>query len=281
MKSRELETWDDDMPTAASSDISDPAEAPSDVDLDGINPVLLSAMIAAIKERPEARGVADTDMVKICVQAMREGTIGDAAWLSKKLLASSAGAAKPEDAPVPESAADESSGATFSVAEEEATPVKSEESAQQVAAQKAIEQIVVPAVRVVTTREELDPVLSRHQTWIAATLDPRSGLIPPGRANLTGSQLQGFDLHDADLRGATLKGVDLSGANLEGANFATANLTGANLAGANLTAANLKRSMLAGADLRGASLRQACLRLSDLEGALYDESQIAEARIVP
>ena len=41
MKSRELETWDDDMPTAASSDISDPAEAPSDVDLDGINPVLL------------------------------------------------------------------------------------------------------------------------------------------------------------------------------------------------------------------------------------------------
>ena len=261
---------------AASEDSESFAE---DCDLDGVNPVLLSAMVAAIREHPAAEGVEDNAMVGICVKAIRQGTIGDANWLARQLIAARDGEPGVEEDVLTTLEEDLAPPALEATIPEAVAP--DTQAAAQENSRRAIEKIEVAAVNVVTTREELDPILEQHSKWIAATLDPRVLVPCSGRANLTGSQLPGIDLHDVDLRGATLKKVDLSGANLEGANLSTANLVGANLANANLTAANLKRCALAGADLRGAIFDGASLRLEDLKGAMYDEPSISAARILP
>ena len=289
MERPELEAWDDDLPIAMAGSRSSARRADKASDPDEVNPVLLSAMIAAIKERPEAQAVAEADMIRICVTAIKEGMIGDAAWLNRQLVAASSSdeAYATHVEPVVSSTAESHSPLAPPVMVEnlddelKAAPLPAEPSSAEEAAKRAISQIAVPPHRVVTSREDLDDVLQQHRHWVDATLDPRLVAAPPGRANLTGSELAEFDLHDVDLRGATLKKVDLRGANLAGANLATANLTGANLAGANLTAANLKRCTLVDADLRGATLNGTQLRMEDLKGALYDEANLVLARVIP
>jgi hypothetical protein len=81
-------------------------------------------------------------------------------------------------------------------------------------------------------------------------------------ANLSGADLSGANLRDANLRVANLRGADLSGANLRGANLRVADLSGADLRGANLRGANLS-----GADLRVANLSGANLHSANLSGA--------------
>ena len=83
-------------------------------------------------------------------------------------------------------------------------------------------------------------------------------------ADLRGAQLGDADLFDADLVGADLRGANLGGALLSAANLALADLKGANLFGADLTEANL-----CGADLSEANLKNA-----DLHGARYDAQTV-------
>ena len=57
---------------------------------------------------------------------------------------------------------------------------------------------------------------------------------------VSGADLYGADLRDANLRGADLRGANLSGADLYGANLRDANLSDADLYGADLRDANLR-----------------------------------------
>ncbi len=84
-------------------------------------------------------------------------------------------------------------------------------------------------------------------------------------ADLSGANLRGTDLSDANLRGA-----DLRGANLRGTYLSDANLSGANLRYANLRYADLSGTDLSDADLRGANLSDANLRGADLIDAGQD-----------
>jgi hypothetical protein len=68
-------------------------------------------------------------------------------------------------------------------------------------------------------------------------------------ANLSGANLRGAELWNADLSGANLSGANLWKADLSGADLSGAGLWNADLLQANLTQANL-----AGADLRGGQL---------------------------
>ena len=71
-----------------------------------------------------------------------------------------------------------------------------------------------------------------------------------------------------DLSGINLCGHDLSEADLRHTNFANAALLNVNFAGVNLEHANFFSAKLAGADLRRCNLRGADLSRADLKGAL-------------
>lgn len=71
-----------------------------------------------------------------------------------------------------------------------------------------------------------------------------------------------------------LSGMDLSGKNLDGFDLERANLKGSNLRGADLEKANLK-----GAKLDGASLRDADLRKADLYRASFREADLTGAKL--
>lgn len=62
--------------------------------------------------------------------------------------------------------------------------------------------------------------------------------IYPG-ANLSGADLSGVNLFNANLKGVDLSGADLSYADLFNANLKGADLSGANLKGADMSGANL------------------------------------------
>jgi len=90
---------------------------------------------------------------------------------------------------------------------------------------------------------------------------------PEIRPDLSGANLAGADLHEAELSGANLAGVDLRGANLIRAYLSGANLAGTDLSGAYLIGANLSRAYSSKADLRGACLTHANFMETDLTEA--------------
>ncbi len=105
----------------------------------------------------------------------------------------------------------------------------------------------------IESESDLKIVIERHQGWIASVLNPRAELME-GRANLTGSDLSGFDLSETDLRGVNfsrciLRGTSFQGSNLNGANFNHADLQGADMRGC-----TVRRSIFDYADLRDAEL---------------------------
>ena len=122
------------------------------------------------------------------------------------------------------------------------------------------------------TKKELKTILEQHELWLDS--NEKEGK----RARLSGADLAGADLTDANLSYANLRGADLTGADLiranlrgaclYGANLIVANLRGANLRGANLIVANLR-----GANLRGANLTHATLIGANLTDTILDEKE--------
>ena len=120
---------------------------------------------------------------------------------------------------------------------------------------------------------EHETTLRLHKLWLKGDKD---GV----RADLSGTNLSGVYLMDANLSRANLEYANLSGAKLRDANLEYANLKdaylgnaklwGANLGGANLEDANLMDADLRGANLEGANLEGAKLRGADLENANLD-----------
>ena len=104
--------------------------------------------------------------------------------------------------------------------------------------------------------------------WLMATEEQRSSAVVLMRGvDLSGAQLAGAHLHEAQLKGAKLSGAQLAGANLYQAQLEGADLSGAQLAGAILWRAQLERADLSQARLAGAILYQAQLKGAKLGGA--------------
>ena len=121
-----------------------------------------------------------------------------------------------------------------------------------------------------TTLQQVD--LSGANLWGAFLSDANLS-----EAYLSGANLWGAFLKEADLSGATLTQTDLSGAFLKeadlwGAFLREADLSGADLSGATLSGANLRGATLSGATLSGAFLREADLSETILSGANLSEA---------
>ena len=82
--------------------------------------------------------------------------------------------------------------------------------------------------------------------------------------NLSGVDLNGFNIQNFNLHGVNLSGADLRMTNLEGANLRNADLSSSNLSGACLKGADLSGSCLSNSNLRNVDLRQADLRNSEM-----------------
>ena len=128
--------------------------------------------------------------------------------------------------------------------------------AMQAISPQQIKEVIDPLTRVfpsppvaISCREELDPILQRHQKWIASVMSPRSDILE-GRANLAGADLSGFDLTGVNLSGATLTGSKLVGALFRSAILKGADFTGSNAQGADFSGAKLQRAKFERADLR-------------------------------
>jgi hypothetical protein len=136
--------------------------------------------------------------------------------------------------------------------------------------------------------------------WNGWRYGSRAMLPDPEVPNLSGADLHGTKLAEADLSDADLTGIDLIEADLRGAKLVQADLRkadgfntkliGANLDGAFLRESNLREANLRGASLRGtifrnakllgADLRKADLSGADLTGATFFEANLRGANLV-
>ena len=135
------------------------------------------------------------------------------------------------------------------------------------------------------TREELDAILKNHERWFAT--DGQEG----ERADLSYTDLRGFNLTKVNLAFADLSGTNLSRVNLlcavlhcsdlRAANLSHVNVSCANLKYANLRYANLEGAKLSGADLEGANLRGANLSYADLTHANLQNATLTDVKNFP
>lgn len=101
-------------------------------------------------------------------------------------------------------------------------------------------------------------------------------------SNLSGFDLKGINLKEANFTGASLKGTNLSNSNLFGANFYKAHLEEINLSHsmlkrANLNWSNLSDAILVGANLEKGNLANATLSATDFRGAILNEAILSSA----
>ena len=108
------------------------------------------------------------------------------------------------------------------------------------------------------TQKQASAAASRHELLY-------SGRVGGARAvfafcDLSGLDLSGRNLADADFTGAYLEETNLSGTKLDSASFFGASLKRVNLSGASLRRADMRGTSLRGANLIGADLYEADLR---------------------
>ena len=101
-----------------------------------------------------------------------------------------------------------------------------------------------------------------------------SDIIKRPKAILSGANLVGIVLHDANLSGANLENADLGKAGLGDANLSYTNLVGANLENTAIVNSNLYKADLTGAKLQGAYLWYTYLSGAKLNGAKLEATQI-------
>ena len=128
------------------------------------------------------------------------------------------------------------------------------------------------------SQAELDEILKQHYVWLKSdgSKGYQADLI---YTDLSGINLRGTNLRDADLWGANLQEADLQGANLQEADLEYADLQGANLQEADLEYADLHGVNLHGADLRDTELHGADLHGADLWGANLQHAELQGANL--
>src|SRR3954467_683576 len=124
------------------------------------------------------------------------------------------------------------------------------------------------------TQADVAQAVARHELLY-------SGRVGGARAvfafcDLSGLDLSGRNLADADFTGASLGETNLSGARLDSASFFGASLKRAYLTGASLRRADMRGTSLRGANLIGADLYEADLR----EGKIAEKGISGELKIL-
>jgi uncharacterized protein YjbI with pentapeptide repeats len=111
------------------------------------------------------------------------------------------------------------------------------------------------------TEEELKKILEDHKKWLES--DGKEGK----KADLSYTDLEGFDMSELDLRYAKFIGAVLKRADLHGANLQETNLSHSNLEGAKLNNANIKKANFYGASLRDSDIESVKLLGHEFAGA--------------
>src|ERR1700742_4246634 len=124
------------------------------------------------------------------------------------------------------------------------------------------------------TQKDVSAVAARHEMLY-------SGRIGGARAvfafcDLSGLDLAGRNLADADFTGCILEEANLQGAKLDAASFFGADLRRANLEGASLRRGDLRGASMRGANLIGADLFEADLR----EGTIAEKDKYGTLRVL-
>lgn len=120
---------------------------------------------------------------------------------------------------------------------------------------------------------DLNAVLDSHRSWVMSrgTEGSRATLA---RQDMTGIDLSGAILTQADLTYCRMEGAECSEARMDGTDLRYADLSGADLREAILGAARLRHANFRGASLKGANLRGADLSGADLTGANLEGAQL-------
>src|ERR1700739_1866239 len=124
------------------------------------------------------------------------------------------------------------------------------------------------------TEKQVAAAAARHELLY-------SGRVGGARAvfafcDLSGLDLSGRNLSDADFTGAYLEETNLAGARLDSASFFCASLKRANPAGASLRRADMRGTSLRGENLIGADLYEADLR----EGKIAEKGLRGELKVL-
>ena len=105
------------------------------------------------------------------------------------------------------------------------------------------------------------------------------------QSDLSGANLSGLEIVNADITQATLAGANLAGSKIvnvqsRGASFERANLVKADLVGENLEGVDFRHADLSGADLSGANLRGANFMNANLSKAIFRQADLAGAYLI-
>src|SRR6201994_1481244 len=124
------------------------------------------------------------------------------------------------------------------------------------------------------TQKDLSAAIARHEFLYSGRGGGARGSF--FFCDLSGLDLSGRNLADADFTGAVLEETNLAGARLDSSSFFGADLRRANLAGASLRRADLRGASLRGANLIGADLYEADLR----EGTIAEKERSGNLRLL-
>jgi len=120
---------------------------------------------------------------------------------------------------------------------------------------------------------------TKPENWFVARAKDADGKEIKPLDVVSGAQLRGADLRNADATRAFLAKADLRKARLQGANLGWANLQGADLTEARLQGADLTEAQLQEANLFEAQLQEANLFEAQLQEANLFEAQLQEANL--
>lgn len=119
---------------------------------------------------------------------------------------------------------------------------------------------------------QLDKILRKHEMWL-------NGEKGGERADLSRTDISGFNLSLTNLRGAIMIGTNLSYTDLSDTDMKCTNLAGAIMIGTNLSRAIMSGAIMSGAIMNGAILEGTNLSCADLSGAILEEVKFNEYTI--
>jgi uncharacterized protein YjbI with pentapeptide repeats len=124
------------------------------------------------------------------------------------------------------------------------------------------------------TQKEVSAAVARHEMLYAGRMGGARAVF--AFCDLSGLDLTGRNLADADFTGALLEETNLAGTKLDSASFFGADLRRANLAASSMRRADMRGASLRGANLIGADLYEADLR----EGTIAEKDRFGNLRVL-
>src|SRR5712672_1318863 len=124
------------------------------------------------------------------------------------------------------------------------------------------------------TQNDVNATAARHEMLFSGRRGGARAVF--AFCDLSGLDLSGRNLADADFTGAYLEETNLSGARLDSASFFGASLKRANLAGSSLRRADMRGTSLRGSNLIGADMYEADLR----EGKIAEKGMSGDLKVL-